>query len=555
MKTINQSKSLTELLLTSGNISPEKLRDAQEKAISTGVSLKKVISQMGLIGEKELVAILADKFNMTIVELSNHTIKPEVIGLVPEPLARKHCLIPVFKIANSLTVAISDPMNLFSLEEIRLKTKCDVKAVLATELDITEAIEKCYGNTHVAKEVAQAIKQAQVDGTEEMDESSESPLIRLVDLLISQAMKEGASDIHIEPAEDRFRTRFRIDGMLHEVNGPPRHLHSAVVSRIKVMANLDIAEKRKPQDGRFRIKVDDKQLDLRVSVLPTQFGEKIVLRLLDSSTLILGLEQLGFSPEALDYFKQLIYSPYGILLVTGPTGSGKTTTLYAALHAINSVSKNIITIEDPVEYQLSGINQVQVNPRAEVTFSSALRAFLRQDPDVIMVGEIRDKETAEIAIQAALTGHLVFSTLHTNDSAGSLARLTDMGVEPFLISSSVIGIVAQRLVRVICPKCKEPANISASVLDELKLEPAMNFMRGRGCDACKNTGYKGRIGIFETLTITDGIRQLVGSKASSQNIKDAAIKDGMKTLREDGLSKAAKGITSLEEVLRVTQMD
>ena len=568
MPAVRQTKPLSELLLEQGILKPEQLHAVQAQAAKLGLSLARVLTQQGLITEQELTQLLAEQSGMTAIDLANYLIKPEVIQLVPESLARKHTLIPVFKIGEQLTVAVADPLNFFVLDEVRLKTKHEVKAVLASETAIHHAIAQYYGASGTIEEVAHAIHAAQLPPKEE-DAAQEAPIIRLVDLLITQAMKEGASDIHLEPGEDTLRTRFRIDGVLHEVNGPPKHLHSAVVSRIKVLANLDIAEKRKPQDGRFRLKMEQKELDLRVSTIPTQFGEKVALRLLDSATLLLGLEQLGLSSEVLVQFQRLIRAPYGIILVTGPTGSGKTTTLYAALSAINSVERNIVTIEDPIEYQLPGINQVQVNPKADVTFASALRAFLRQDPNVIMVGEIRDRETAEIAIHAALTGHLVLSTLHTNDAAAALTRLIDMGIEPFLIASATIGIVAQRLVRVICPKCKEPFHPPKDLVNELSIadlrlpienrqssiENSLQLFRGKGCAACKHTGYKGRVGIFELLLMTEAIREHVGATSASHVIRDTARQAGMKTLREDGLAKATAGLTTLEETLRVTQLE
>jgi len=554
MPVTRQAKALPELLLEQGMVNPEQLQAAQAQAASRGLALKQVLVQQGLVTEQNLTTLLADHHGMATIDLANYLIKPEAIQLVPESLARKQTLIPVFKIADIVTVAVADPLDFFALDEVRLKTKCEVKAVLAGETAIRQAINHYYGAAGTIKEVAQTLEAAQVP-PKDREAAQEAPVIRLVSLLLTQAMKEGASDIHLEPGEGTCRTRLRIDGLLHEVTGPPRHLHSAVVSRIKVLANLDIAEKRKPHDGRFRQKLEQKDVDVRVSIIPTQFGEKVVLRLLDSAMVILGLEQLGFAPEVLARFQRLIHAPNGILLVTGPTGSGKTTTLYAALSAINAVDKNILTIEDPIEYQLAGINQVQVNPKAELIFASALRAFLRQDPDVVMVGEIRDRETAEIAIQAALTGHLVLSTLHTNDAAGALTRLVDMGVEPFLIASAVLGIVAQRLVRVICPKCKTAYRPPANILKEMPMAAEAQAFRGTGCEACKQRGYKGRAGIFELLLMTETIRGQVSAKTPSHAIREAARAAGMRTLRDDGFAKALAGQTTLEEVLRVTQLE
>jgi type II secretion system protein E len=376
-----------------------------------------------------------------------------------------------------------------------------------------------------------------------------------VNLLIMQAVKERASDIHLEPGDEALRTRLRIDGVLQEVHGPTMALHPAIVSRVKVLAKLDIAEKRKPQDGRFQVKMDGREIDLRVSTVPTQYGEKIVMRLLDTSSILLTFEQLGLEEATRAQLERLIRSPHGIVLVTGPTGSGKTTTLYAALSVLNDVSRNIMTIEDPIEYHLAGINQVAVNPKADLTFASALRSFLRQDPNIIMVGEIRDRETAEIAIQAALTGHLVLSTLHTNDAPSSLTRLIDMGIEPFLIASSVVGVLAQRLVRVICPKCKESFQPSAAVAKELGLTNGSACFRGKGCPTCRQGGYKGRCGAFELLAMNDEIKAQVVAKASANKIREAARAAGMRSLREDGLLKVQAGVTTVEEVLRVTALE
>ncbi len=559
MSLTRQAKPLPEFLLEQGALTPEQLQAAQAQAAKTGQPLKRVVVRQGLLSEQDLAGLVAMQSGTTCVDLSNYLIKPEVVQLVPEPLARKHTLIPVFKIGETLTVAVEDPLNFFAIDELRLKTKCDIKTVVAGESSIRQAIDQYYGAAGTIAEVAQAIKEAALPQKDE-EAAEEAPIIRLVNLLIMQAVKERSSDIHIEPGDGTLRTRFRVDGVLREVNGPPPHLHSAIVSRIKVLAKLDIAEKRKPQDGRFRLKMEGKNIDLRVSTVPTQFGEKVVMRLLDSASAILSLEQLGLDEPLRVQVERLIRSPHGILLVTGPTGSGKTTTLYAALSLINDTSRNIITIEDPIEYQLAGVNQVQVNPKADVTFASALRSFLRQDPNVIMVGEIRDRETAEIAVQAALTGHLVFSTLHTNDASSSLTRLVEMGVEPFLIASSVVGVLAQRLVRVICAKCKEPYHPEANIVSEFHLQESASLSRGTGCPSCQQSGYKGRIGIYELLPMTEAIKGLVVAKAPAHAIRDAARKAagksaGMRTLREDGLAKALAGVTTIEEVVRVTQLE
>ena len=554
MATVRHVKSLPELLLEHGVLTPEQLQHAQAQAAKSGQSLKRLIVQQGLITEQEVAALVAAQSGVTSIELTHYLIKPEVVGLVPEALARKHTLMPVFKIGETLTVAMDDPLNFFAIDELRLKTKCEIKTVVASETSIRAAIDQYYGASGTIADVTQAIQDATLPKSD-VEAAQEAPIIRLVNFLIMQAVKERASDIHLEPGDGILRTRLRIDGVLREIAGPPVHLHAAVASRIKVLAKLDIAEKRKSQDGRFRLKMEDKEIDLRVSTVPTQFGEKVAMRLLDPSSARLSLEQLGLDGPMRVQVERLIRLPHGILLVTGPTGSGKTTTLYAALSLINSVDKNIMTIEDPVEYQLPGVNQVQVNPKAEVTFASSLRSFLRQDPDVIMVGEIRDRETAEIAIQAALTGHLVFSTLHTNDAASSITRLIEMGVEPFLVASSVVGVVAQRLVRVICPACRAPYHPTPDLAGELGLQERAELFRGMGCAACRQSGYKGRIGIFELLPMTEAVKNLVVSKAPAHAIHEAAIKDGMRTLREDGVAKALAGVTSIEEVVRVTQLE
>jgi len=553
MAVVRHLKALPELLLEQGVLTASQLQQAKAHAAKSGQPLKRIIVQQGLITERELTAMIATQSGVTSIDLSSYLIKPEVIQLVPEPLARKHTMIPVFRIGDTLTVATDDPLNVFAIDELHLKTKCDIKTVVASEESIRQAIDQYYGASGTITEVAQAIEQAALPRKDE-DAAEEAPIIRLVNLLIMQAVKERASDIHLEPGDGVLRTRVRIDGVLREINGPPAHLHSAMVSRIKVLAKLDIAEKRKPQDGRFRLQMEGKNIDLRVSTIPTQFGEKVAMRLLDSASALLTLEQLGLDESMRAQVEAWIRVPHGMLLVTGPTGSGKTTTLYAALHLINSAQRNITTIEDPVEYQLPGINQVQVNLKADVTFASALRSFLRQDPDVLMVGEIRDRETVEVAIQAALTGHLVLSTLHTNDAPSSLARLVDMGTEPFLITSSLIGVLAQRLVRLICPKCREPHRLTPQQAQELQLEEGVQLARGKGCPACNQSGYKGRVGIFELLPMTDAVKDLVVAKAPAHVIREAARRANVRTLREDGLAKAVAGLTTVEEVLRVTQL-
>jgi type IV pilus assembly protein PilB len=551
-----EKKPLGEGLVQAGQITNEQLKQVQEEGKKSGVSFKEAVVKLGFINEEELFAFIGEQLGVPYVDLTTYLIKPEIIKLVPEFLARKYKVVPILKIRNSLTVAMADPLNFYALDDVRLKTNCEVKSVISTEKGIIKAIEQYYGLTGDIEEVVKAIKKEELDKREE-DLAEEAPVIKLVNLILMQAVREGASDVHIEPERDSLCTRFRVDGVLHEIEGPPKHLQSAVISRVKVLAKMDIAEKRRPQDGRFTIKMENKEIDLRVSTIPTHYGENLVMRILDKSSILLKLEDIGFSKEILGKYEELIKRPHGIILVTGPTGSGKTTTLYASLNKINSISKNIITIEDPIEYELEHIRQVQVNPRANVTFANALRSFLRQDPDVMMVGEIRDIETAEIAIQGALTGHLLFSTLHTNDAVSALMRLVDMEVEPFLVASSIIGIAAQRLVRVICPKCKETFEPGEEVLQGLGLKDKkeIKLYRSKGCQACRNTGYKGRLGIFELFILDDEVKEMVMAKASSGEIKKKAVERGMKTLRDDGLEKVLEGKTTLEEVLRVTEID
>jgi general secretion pathway protein E len=483
---------------------------------------------------------------------------------IPIQYFKRMGLVPLCVEAETLTVAINDPSNFQAADELSRKMGCrGMKMVLSPMTEIHSAINLLFDqSTGDAEKMVQDLESYQSENEvftelEElqdlMDATNEAPIIRLVNVILTQALRRQASDIHIEPYEKEIKVRFRIDGILYEIFSLPKRFQAHIASRIKVMANLDIAEKRVPQDGRIKVKVADKAVDIRVSVIPMAYGERIVLRLLDKSVSLLGLEDMGLPSDKLKTFESLINKNNGILLVTGPTGSGKTTTLYAAISKINSVEKNIITIEDPIEYELKGVGQIQVNPKTELTFARGLRSVLRHDPDIIMVGEIRDLETVEIAIQASLTGHLVFSTLHTNDAAGALTRLVDMGVEPFLIASSLLGVLAQRLVRRICPECKEAFELAESARAELGLPKDQVLWRGRGCDACMQSGFRGRTGIFELLVMDNEIRHLLTSGADSVTIKEAAVKRGMTTLFGDGLQKVKAGGTTLNEVLRVTQ--
>lgn len=563
---MKQKKSLGETLVEEGIITAQQLAQARVEEKRSGERLRKVIVKMGLIDEEDLVTLVSEKLHVPRIELASYLVDPKVVELVPESLARKYEVMPVFKIGNRLTCAMADPWNVFALDELRVKTHFVIEPAVATQGEIKKALDEHYGAKGSLQEVIQSLDAEKLDVPEgkEVDLKKlegivkEPVVVKLVNLLIMQAIREGASDIHIEPEESRLKTRFRVDGILREVTSSPKHLQSAIVSRIKILADLDIAERRIPQDGRFHLKMEGKEIDVRVSCLPTLYGENVVLRLLDVSSALLSLSQLGFSKELLEKCEKLIRQPYGIILVTGPTGSGKTTTLYASLDKINTVDKNIITIEDPIEYRLEGIRQTQINPKVNLTFANGLRSILRQDPNVIMVGEIRDRETSEIAIQAALTGHLVLSTLHTNDAAGAITRLTDMGVEPFLVASSIIGVLAQRLVRTLCKECKESCPLSAfgGQLGDLGLEAQdkeLRVFRKKGCQKCLETGYKGRIGIFELMQLDEKMRGLILAKASRGEIKKQAQSAGLIPLREMGIQKILEGLTTIEEVLRVTR--
>ncbi|MCX5713545.1 MAG: type II secretion system ATPase GspE [Candidatus Omnitrophica bacterium] len=559
-----QRKALGESLVEEGIITREQLAQAEAEEKKSGQALRKVLVRMGLVAEEDLVSFLSKILEIPRIELNNYLIDPKVVELVPEELARKYELIPVLKIGNRLTCAMIDPWNIFALDEIRAKTNLVVEPSLATEAEIKKALDEQYG---VKGSIEELIKSIDVENLRTGDNKKIYPkklqdlveepvVVRLVNLMIMKAISEGASDIHLEPEEEVLKVRFRVDGILHEESSPPKHLESAIISRIKIMANLNISERRLPQDGRFTIKAEGKQIDVRISCVPTIYGENLVMRLLDVSSALLGLEQLGFSKDTLDKYNKLIVRPHGMLLVSGPTGSGKTTTLYASLEKINTTEKNIITIEDPVEYKLAGIRQIQIEQKINFTFGNGLRSILRQDPDIIMVGEIRDLDTAEIAIQAALTGHLVFSTLHTNDAPGAITRLIDMGIESFLAASSVIGVLAQRLVRKLCPDCKEKYMPTDEVLRDIGLSgesQGIVFYRGKGCPKCMDTGYKGRLGIYELMLLDDKVRNLIVAKSSTDTIRKQAIASGMITLQEDGIQKVKDGITTAEEVLRVTR--
>lgn len=561
-----------ESLVKEGIITVEQLNNARSVEKKSGRKLSDVLIGLGLITEEEMAPILSSRLGLLRIKLADYVIDRATIDIVPESLARKYQFIPVLKIDNKLVCAMVDPENLFALDEIRSQTDLIIEPAVATRSEVDKGLEKYYGvksaweniikdiqkEQSAAKEVVEGKDDYELDVKKLEGMADEPAVIRLVNEVIAKAIGEGASDIHFDPEKDRMRIRFRVDGMLHPIPSPPKNLHAAVVSRIKIMANLNIAERRRPQDGRFNIKAVGKEIDVRVSSMPNIFGEAVVLRLLDAMGALLSLNDQGFPVDVLGKYNKLILKPHGIILVTGPTGSGKTTTLYSSLDKINTDDKNIITIEDPVEYNLQGIRQIQVNPKVDLTFANGLRSILRQDPNVIMVGEIRDRETAEIAIHAALTGHLVLSTLHTNDALGAITRLADMGIEPFLIAHSVIGVLGQRLVRKICKDCKEEYAPSDGILKDLGLDDKkrhkdFRFYEGKGCPNCSRFKYKGRIGIFELLCVDEKTRGLIVDKAPIAEIWNYAHSAGMGSMREDGIKKSLDGITTLEEVLRVTQ--
>jgi type IV pilus assembly protein PilB len=553
-------------LIQANLINEEDLKRAQKLEREDGSSLSTILVKLGVLKEERLLAFFSEIYETPACDLDDCEIDASAVRMIPPDVASKFQVVPVARSGRTLRVAMANPANIFAIDDIKFITGHEVEVLVSTEGQIKRAIDRCYGSMEVGEipkfddpeiEVVEAAEEeGDVGGTGGADQA---PVVKFVNSLISEAVRRGASDIHIEPYEKKMRVRFRIDGTLYEIASPPTKMKAAILSRLKIMAELDIAERRVPQDGRIKIRVMKRTIDLRVSTLPTIFGEKIVLRILDKGNLALDLTHLGFEARALENFFKAISSPFGMVLVTGPTGSGKTTTLYSALSRINLPGTNIMTAEDPVEYNLDGINQVNVNEAVNLSFAAALRSFLRQDPNVIMVGEIRDGETASIAVKAALTGHLVLSTVHTNDAPSTLNRLVDMGVEPFLVGSSTVLILAQRLVRRVCQKCKEPVTLPSAVLDELQLNPdrleGVTLYQGRGCYDCNNTGYRGRAGIYEVMPISSRIRDMILQRSPSSEIKKQAINEGMLTLRMDALQKLIKGITSVEEVLKESAAD
>ncbi len=557
---------IINLLLEKGLISKEDLERVFPLGHPPGnISPEENLFKTGLITPEDFRKAAEEFFGTPSAAGDDFPREPMLFNHLSVQFMKESKFIPASLENNILTVIMSDPADFYARDAIRLATNHEVRVLLGTEEDILTAIERSYGSgaTSMEKiiEDMESIPEYQADDDENVDHlrdmASEGPVIRLVNLIITRAIERRASDIHFEPFEDNFRVRYRIDGVLHNVESPPKRLQAAIISRIKIMAKLNIAERRLPQDGRIMLRVKGKEIDFRVSSIPTIHGESMVLRILDKSSIVLDIERLGFMEDTLQGMRDVVNYPHGIVLVTGPTGSGKTTTLYCALQEINSPEKKIITVEDPVEYQLQGVNQIQVKPAIGLTFANSLRSIVRQDPDVILIGEIRDAETAEIAIHSALTGHLVLSTLHTNDAPSAVTRLLDMGMEDFLLSSTLIGILAQRLVRVACPFCQTPCDPDPSVLKEMHLDgqnlEGVQITEVKGCDKCSNTGYWGRAGIFEFLRVTDEIQRLILEKRDANVIKEAARKNGMRTLREDGWLKVKRGITTVSEVLRVTQ--
>jgi general secretion pathway protein E len=565
---INKLEPLGQILQQKFSLSPDRMEEALRIQQEKGGRLGEILIRIKAAKEEEVLEALGIQLSLSCWStLEPHQLDPTLLAKVPIGFSKRHELLPVTQVNGRVVVAIADPLNLFALDDLRIVLASDVSPVIVSAKKILHCINQVYDRavTDSAEQVIEdmgaesldRLASELVEPEDLLEATDEAPIIRLVNSLLFEAVKDRASDIHFEPYEQELAVRYRIDGLLYNILTPPKRFQNSIISRIKIMANLDIAEKRLPQDGRIGIKIAGRAVDIRVSVIPTAHGERVVLRLLDKGSRLVGLEEVGLDADQLRVMDQLIRMSHGILLVTGPTGSGKSTTLYGVLSKINSSDINIITIEDPIEYQIKGIGQIQVNPKINLTFANGLRSILRQDPDVIMVGEIRDVETAEIAIHASLTGHLVFSTLHTNDAAGAISRLVDMGIEPFLVSSSLIAIIAQRLVRLICPECRQGYTPVADELIKLGLEKQgikqPTLYRGLGCDHCMKTGYRGRTGIYEILLVDDEIRHLVLSKTDANTIRDTAMKKGMLTLRQDGARKVVAGHTTTEEVLRVTQ--
>ncbi|MGE5559292.1 MAG: GspE/PulE family protein [Bacillota bacterium] len=559
-------KKLGEILLEANYIKPDQLQRALLAQKDSGKRLGAILVEQGVITDQNLIEVLEFQLGVPHVILAKRNITPEVLSMVPEPVAKKYNVFPVEMRGEKLVLAMIDPTDVFALDELKITLNRDIQPVIVSDDDLRKAFNQYYGVRSSVEEVFKDIEivkdtEEEVDITKLKEMVEEAPIVRLVNLIITQAVRDKASDIHIEPWEGEVKVRYRIDGVLREVMTVPKNTQAAIISRIKIISNMNIAEKRVPQDGRIQMMVDNLAIDLRVSCLPVVFGEKIVMRILFKNTIQLKLEQLGFLEDTLSKFRSVYMQPHGIILVTGPTGSGKSTTLSAVLSELNSSDVNIMTVEDPVEYQIRGVNQVQVNTRAGLTFAAALRSFLRQDPDIIMVGEIRDGETARIATQAALTGHLVLTTLHTNDAPSSITRLIDMSIEPYMVGSTVIGIIAQRLVRGICNNCKEEYQLAPDDPVRLMIQPylppnvkpdqSLKLIKGRGCKMCNNTGYAKRVAVHEVMIMNKELIALTCKNVSADILRDAGIKSGMRTLMMDGLVKAIKGQTTIDEVIRI----
>ena len=558
-------KSLAEILLEEKLLTPEQLSRALAARKESGKRLDRVLLDSGVVDEKELLERAAGLVGARYTDrIDERSLDPDILTRVPREFALRNNLLPLRMADGRVVVATSDPLNLAAIDEVASLFKADVDIVVAAGEEVVRAIHHSYPLTASPEEAVEDLSAGELelagaveDSGDLLDMASQAPIIRLVNTVLYRAVSAGASDVHIQPSEDHVKVRFRLDGMLHDVLDAPRQARDAITSRVKIMSHLNVAERRLPQDGRATIRVSGRAVDIRVSIIPTAYGERVVLRLLDKENLLLGLEELGMDGARLVQMDQLIRIPHGIIFVTGPTGSGKTTTLYAALSRINSPEKNIITIEDPIEYHLGGVSQIQVKPAIGLTFADGLRSMVRQDPDIIMVGEVRDRETAEISIHAALTGHLVFSTLHTNDAAGAVTRLLEMGVEPYLVSSTVTAVLAQRLVRLVHRACSEEHEPAEDALVELGLEESevagKRLARGRGCEECLNTGYRGRTGVYELMVLDDELREMILKHAAAGDMEKAAVRKGMVTLRKDGVRKALDGVTTIEEVLRVTR--
>jgi type IV pilus assembly protein PilB len=566
------SRRLGDLLVREGLINQEQLQRALADQKGSNEKLGSILVRLDFINEDQLIDFLSKQYGIPSITLTQLDVDSEVVKLVPAQIARKYEVLPIKRSGNQLTLAMADPTNVFAVDDVGFMTNLQVVPVVASQGAIRKAIDRLYeaqtgGIADVISEMDTALADVEVvEGEDEnwakadifelKESADEPPVVRLVNMILVDAIRRGASDIHLEPYEKVFRVRFRIDGVLHEIMTPPKRLEAALTSRVKIMASLDIAERRLPQDGRIKLRYNQREIDFRVSTLPTIFGEKTVMRILDKDSLQLDLAMLGFDAWSLEQFTRAIHQPYGMILITGPTGSGKTTTLYSAIHTINSPDVNIMTAEDPVEYNLKGVNQVQVNEGIGRTFAAALRSFLRQDPDIILVGETRDLETAQIGIRAALTGHLVLTTLHTNDCPSTVARLLDMGIPPFLVSSALTLILAQRLGRKICKDCKQPYDADEESLVPYGHVPqglgAVQFYKGKGCHTCSFTGMKGRVAIYEVMPITDELREMILRNAPTAEIRELALSQGMKTLRQNALQKVLDGVTTIEEVLRVT---